>query len=272
MKLYISADIEGISGVVHGEHAAREGREHDRARMYMTSEVNACIQGAMEAGVKEIVVNDSHGTMRNLFLEHLHPSADLISGSPKKFAMVEGLNEEYDAAIFIGYHTKMGSQGILNHTFHGRAIRSVKINGVEYGEFGLNAAVAGYYGVPVVMVSGCNLLSIEAKELIPSIETAIVKHTINRTTARNVGIQRAKEIIRFQTIEGLKNKDSIQPFTLKGDLEVEVTFLNTGLADYAEILPTVKRNTPESVTVMTNNILDAYRYVRSLIMIVGTGA
>lgn len=106
VKLYISADIEGVAGVVHSEHTTRDGREHDRARMLMTEEVNACIRGAVAAGANEIVVNDSHGTMRNIIPELLHTEASLISGSPKKLAMVEGLDETFDAAVFIGYHTK----------------------------------------------------------------------------------------------------------------------------------------------------------------------
>ncbi|MFD1037404.1 M55 family metallopeptidase [Virgibacillus byunsanensis] len=271
LKLYISADIEGVSGVVHSEHTARNGKEHDRARMYMTQEINACINGALEVGVTEIVVNDSHGTMRNILLEQLHPRAELISGSPKKFAMVEGLNETFDVVIFIGYHTRMGTNGILNHTFHGKAIQTIKINGVDYGEFGLNAALAGYHGVPLVMVSGCDLLSKEATELIPTIHTATVKKTINRTTAQNLSLDRSHEIIKSETIKGIKNKDNIKPFNFKGSLEVEVSFLHSGLADMAEILPIVKRKDTTSVTFTTENILDAYRYIRSIIMMVSSG-
>ena len=237
----------------------------------MTQEINACIKGALEVGVTEIVVNDSHGTMRNILLDQLHPRAELISGSPKKFAMVEGLDKDFDVAIFIGYHTRMGTNGILNHTFHGRAIQTIKINGIDYGEFGLNAAVAGYYGVPLVMVSGCDLLSREATELIPSIHTAIVKKTINRTTAQNLSIERSHEIIESETIKGIKNKDNIKPFLLQGSLKVEVSFLHTGLAEIAEILPAVKRSNSTSVTFTAENILEAYRYIRSLIMMVGSG-
>ncbi|KZE97287.1 D-aminopeptidase [Geobacillus stearothermophilus] len=268
LKIYISADMEGVSGVIHSEHTARNGKEHERARMYLTGEVNACIDGALGAGANEILVNDSHGTMRNILLDQLNPKAELISGSPKKFAMVEGLDESYDAAIFIGYHTRMGSFGVLNHTFHGRVIRTVKINGKEYGEFGLNAAVAGYYGVPVVMVSGCDLLEKESAALIPEIEVAVVKKTINRTAARNLSIQRAQQLIRQYTIKALRKREQIRPFLLNGPLDVEVSFLNTGLADYAEILPIVTRNNPNSIIFRAEHILEAYRYIRSLILMV----
>lgn len=254
--------------MVDAEHTTRDGREHDRARAYMTQEVNACIESALESGVTDIVVNDSHGTMRNILLEHLHPKAELISGSPKKFAMVEGLDETFDLAIFIGYHTRMGTAGILNHTFHGGAIQTIKINGVEYGEFGLNAAIAGHYKVPVVMVSGCDLLSKEAVELIPSIRTAVVKRTINRTTSRNLSIESSHKVIKQKTRDGVKKIEEIEDFTINGPLEIEVFFLNTGLADIAEILPIVKRSSPNSVTLKANTILEAYRFIRSLIMMV----
>nr|GGG79380.1 D-aminopeptidase DppA [Virgibacillus oceani] len=238
--------------------------------MYMTQEINACIEGALEVGASEIVVNDSHGTMRNVLLEQLNPNADLISGSPKKYAMVEGLNEKFDAAIFVGYHTRMGTNGILNHTFHGRVIQTIRVNGNEYGEFGLNAALAGYYGVPVVMASGCDLLSREAAALIPSIETAVVKHTINRTAAQNVSIQRSHETIKLKTIEGIKNTNKINPFIIDGPFEVEISFIHSGQADAAEILPVVKRNNFTSITFDAETIPDVYRYIRSLIMMVGS--
>ncbi|KAB2336627.1 M55 family metallopeptidase [Cytobacillus depressus] len=269
MKLYISADIEGISGVVDPEHTRRDGREHDRARIYMTDEINACITGAIESGVSEIVVNDSHGTMRNLLLERLHPEAQLISGAPKKLAMVEGIDQGFDAAIFLGYHTMMGTNGVLNHTFHGGVIGDIRINEKSYGEFGLNAAVAGFYNVPVAMVSGCNLLAEEATQLIPDIQTAIVKQTINRVTALNLSTQKSQDLIKSKTMLALKNKSAIKPFTIESPFIVEVSFLNTGLADAAEILPIVSRINPNTIQFKCSNIIEAYRYIRSLIMMVG---
>src|SRR5699024_1298218 len=151
--------------------------EHDRARVLMTNEVNSAIQGAVNGGADEIIVNDSHGTMRNIFQDQLSPKAKLILGSPKQLQMMEGIDSTFDAALFIGYHTKMGHNGILNHTFNGRVIKSIKINGIEYGEFGLNALVAGHFNVPVVFVSGCNLLAEEATSFISNIQTGVVKET-----------------------------------------------------------------------------------------------
>jgi len=266
IKIYISADIEGVSGVVHKEHTARDGKEHDRARMLMTDEINSAIQGAINGGASEIIVNDSHGTMRNIYQEQLSPEAKLILGSPKQLQMMEGIDETYDAALFVGYHTRMGQNGILNHTFNGRVIRSIKINDFEYGEFGLNSLIAGYYNVPVVFVSGCNLLAKEAIDLIPDIQTGIVKETINRMTALNEHPYNSKNIIKEKSETGVLKRNKIKPLSLDSPFTVSVEFLNTGLADAAEILPIVKREDPLTVTFSSSNIVDSYRIIRSLIM------
>lgn len=270
MKIYISADIEGVSGVVHSEHTSRDGKEHDYARLLMTEEVNACIVGALEAGAKRVVVNDSHGTMRNIYHEKLHPKSELILGSPKKLAMMEGISSEFDAALFIGYHTKMGQNGILNHTFNGKILKSVEINGIEFGEFGLNALVAGYFNVPVIFVSGCNLAIKEAEECIPNINHSIVKQTINRTTALNLHPLEARELIKEGTKKAILHYEQIKPFSIEPPYTVKVEFLHTGLADAVEILPFVKRTEPLTISFNSNDILECYRLIRSSIMLAGS--
>lgn len=270
MKVFISADIEGISGVVHGEHTTRDGREHNYARMLMTKEVNACVQGALEAGAEKIVVNDSHGTMRNIYHEELHPKAELILGSPKKLAMMEGISSEFDAVLFVGYHTKMGSDGILNHTFHGGVVGSIEVNGIELGEFGLNALVAGHFNVPVVFVSGCNLVAEEARACIPGIHSAVVKKTINRTVAQNLHPVTARELIKESTKKALLDYKEIKPFILEGPYHVNMKFLHTGLADAVEILPFVKRVNPLTISFSTTDVLACYQLIRSAIMMAST--
>lgn len=270
MKVFISADIEGVSGVVHGEHTARDGKEHDYARVLLSEEVNACISGVLAAGAKEVVVNDAHGTMRNIYHERLHPKAELILGSPKKLAMMEGIDETFDAAFFLGYHTKMGSNGILNHTFHGGVVRAVVVNGVEVGEFGLNALVAGAKEVPVVFTSGCDLLIEEAKALIPSIHPALVKRTINRTVAQNLHPVKARERIEQVAQEALQQGSNISPFTMQGPFTFELKFLTTGLADAAEIMPSVERKDSLTVSFQTEDVVVGYQLIRSLIMMAST--
>lgn len=267
MKVYISADIEGVAGVVHGEHTVRDGKEHDYARKLMTEEVNACIQGAIEAGADEIVVNDSHGTMRNIYPDQVHSKAKLLMGAPKKLAMVEGLTEDYAAALFVGYHTRAGSNGILNHTFSGRVIKTVRVNGIELGEFGLNALVAGYFNVPTVFVSGCNLLAEEAKALVPDIRTAIVKESISRTAALNLSPRESCALIQQKTSESLKDIGSQTPFNMDGPFTIEIEFLNTGFADAVEIVPLYERSNPVTVRFTNEDWLHCYRLIRGAIMI-----
>ncbi|MBD7909041.1 M55 family metallopeptidase [Sporosarcina gallistercoris] len=267
MKIYISADIEGVAGVVHAEHTLRDGKEHDYARKLMTDEVNACIRGALEAGAVEIVVNDSHGTMRNIYPEQLHSEARLLMGSPKKLAMMEGITSDYDAALFVGYHTRAGSNGILNHTFSGKVIRTIRVNSVEMGEFGLNALVAGYYDVPTVFVSGCNLLAEEAKAVIPEIETVIVKETISRTAALNLSPSEAKARIQQGAKRSLEHIGGQIPFAMDGPFAVEIEFLNTGYADAVEIVPIYERSNPLTVSFTNDDWLHCYRLIRGAIMI-----
>lgn len=265
MKVFISADMEGVAGVVHQEHTARDGREHDRARALMTEEVNAAVEGALQLGAEEIVVNDSHGTMRNLIPEKLHSEAELILGSPKKLAMMEGLDHTFDAAILLGYHSRMGQKGILNHSYSGRVVQNIRLNGKDYGEIGMNAAIAGVFNVPIVLVTGCQHATAEASELIPELETAVVKQTINRYTAKNLSPQKAQELIKHKTKEALSKSKHVAPFTIKGPYNVELTFLHSGFADAADGLPNVERLNETTLRVQTNDYLEAFYYVRALI-------
>ncbi|MDQ0252636.1 D-amino peptidase [Evansella vedderi] len=265
MKVFISADMEGVAGVVHQEHTGRDGREHDRARRLMTEEVNAAVEGALEAGATEILVNDSHGTMRNLIPELLHSEAEYIIGSPKLLAMMQGVDESFDAAILLGHHARMGQPGILNHSFSGRVVRNIKINGVDYGEIGINAAIAGAFDVPTILVTGCQYAGAEAAELIPSIETAIVKKTVNRITAQNLSPAKSQALIKGRVISALEKRGEIKPFKIEGPYTVELSYVHAGFADAAEVLPIVEKISPDTHRFQSDDFITTFRYIRSLI-------
>ncbi|TZE83597.1 M55 family metallopeptidase [Calorimonas adulescens] len=266
MKVYISADMEGISGVVNNEHTDRNGREHDRARIWMTEEVNAAIEGALDAGATEIIVNDSHGTMRNIILESLNPAAKLITGSPKRYSMVECLDETFDAAIFIGYHARAGSSGVLCHTYTD-SVEYVKIDEKEVGETGINGGVAGYYGVPLILVSGDDVLCNEAKALIPGIYTVEVKKALSRNAALCLSLNSAHSLIRTTVKEALFHKDNIKPLTFNKPVLLEVRFTNPAYADAASTIPGVKRIDSKTLTYMCDDYLIAFDAFRSMINI-----
>lgn len=271
MKVFISADMEGVAGVVHSEHTARDGREHDRARVLMTHEVNAAVKGALEAGATEVLVNDSHGTMRNLIPELLHPEVEYIIGSPKRLAMMEGLEAGFDAVILLGYHARMGQDGILNHSYSGRVVRNIMINGQDYGEIGINAAIAGALGVPVVLISGCQYAAAEAEQLIPNIESAVVKKTINRVVARHLTPEKSQVLITEKVKHALGKKDVISPFVMQGPYVVELSYLHSGFADAAEALPIVEKVDAVTHRFESNDFLTAFRYIRSLINLASAG-
>ncbi len=200
LKVFISVDMEGITGLVHGDQVSRGGSDYQMARKWMTQEANAAVQGALDAGARVVVVNDSHGDMRNLILAELHPSATLITGSPKPYSMMQGLDGSFDAAVFIGYHAFEGTtDAVLNHTMSGGTVYSVKVNGVEMPELGLNALIAGVHKVPVVFVSGDKAVCEQAKTLIgQNLTTVAVKDGVGKTAAVSMPLTKAHETIRTQ--------------------------------------------------------------------------
>ncbi len=179
LKVFISVDMEGITGIVNWEDVSRTGKDYDYFRRIMTEEVNAAVEGALAAGATEIVVRDSHGSARNILPELLNQNARLIrdwSGGPK--SMMEGIDESFDAVMFVGYHAKAGTpDALLEHTMSGN-VMDLSINGVSLPEAGLNALIAGYYDVPVVFVAGDEALCEQAEALFGEVETVAVKDGI----------------------------------------------------------------------------------------------
>src|SRR5699024_2654368 len=269
MNVYISVDMEGIAGVVHSDHTGRGNMDYELARQYMTGEANAAIEGALDAGATNIVVNDSHGTMRNIYPHLLRKEAKLISGTPKRLSMMEGISSNKDAAIFIGYHTKASHQGVLNHTYNSRVVQSIQVNGEHMGEFGINALLAGSFHVPVVFVSGCNLTVDEAKKHIPTIGFNETKRSINRVSAESVHPEVSCERIRAGVKKALQRRTEIEPYRLRGAFTCDLCFVNTLCADTAGTLPIVEQTSPVCVRFTDENMVYGFRTLRSLIMMAG---
>jgi D-amino peptidase len=240
MRVYISVDMEGIAGVAHEDQTdptdPRHAGEYNRFRRLMTSEANAAIVGALEAGAAAVLVNDSHWLMRNLLAEELHPAAELLSGGPKRLSMVEGIDRGFDAAMFIGYHARAGTRNAtIDHTYTSR-VYEARLNGQPVGELALNAAMAGVFGVPVVLVSGDQSLAAEARALLGSeVETVVVKEAVGRFAARSLAPSIACERIREGAAKALRRRHS--PFVLEPPIRLEVDFALTQMADMAELVP-----------------------------------
>ncbi|MDQ7778205.1 MAG: M55 family metallopeptidase [Planctomycetota bacterium] len=242
MKVYISADLEGVCGVVHRDQTGEEGKDYEKVRRWMTAEVNSAIEGALAAGARKILVNDSHGDMRNILPDELHPKALLISGSLKPLSMMEGISREFDCVFFVGYHAAMGTRSaILDHSYYGQVVSEVKVNGRMVGEVGLNALVAGAFGVPVTLVTGDRGAVVQARGLLGPIETVAVKEATTRYAARSIHPSEAHRLIRDAASRAVALSARIKPFRLKPPFRLTMRFINSGMADGAAILPRTKR-------------------------------
>lgn len=241
MKIFISADLEGTAGVVAWDQTEPSDKDYDAAVALMVGEVNAAIEGALEGGADEILVCDSHNTMRNLRPDALHPAARLNSGGGKPFSMMQGIDESFDAVLFTGYHAMEGDGGVLNHTYWGSLVSAVRLSGKPVGEVGINAAVAGYYGVPVAMVTGDTSLEAEAKALLGDIEAVVVKEPTGRFSATSVHPSVARERIHEGAKRAVSRIGELEPFTLDPPVTLDLGVIHSSQMDRIVLIPGVER-------------------------------
>lgn len=270
MKVLISVDIEGVAGVVSGaEHTSREDKDYERFRRLMTQEANAAIDGALAGGATEVLVNDSHGPMTNLIIEDLDPRAELITGRPKHFSMMQGMEAGVNRVMFVGYHAAAGTtEGVLAHTISGRVVYNSFLNGRRLGETGLNAALAGAFGAPVVLVCGDKAVTVEAKALLGGIETVAVKAGVGWSAARSLHPEVARKRIREAAQRSMSV--SVPPFVLPTPVVVRLEFMNPVQADLASMMPGTKRVEGRAVEYTASNVIDAYMGNRAMIALAST--
>ena len=264
MNVYVSVDIEGITGVVHADMMAPDQREYDRGRRLMTGDANAAIEGLAQAGASYILVSDGHGPMRNIFFEELHAAAHLLTGSAdaRDWCQLEGADSRsFDAAVFVGYHAMAKTlQAIHPHTIAGAAVHELRINGRPHGETGLNAAVLGALGIPVVMVTGDTTTVAEARDFLGGeIETVAVKEARGRNAAicRPPGATRPE--ITAAAARALEKRGSIRPYQPDRPLRLEVDFLTMPQCDRAGRTAGVERIGPVTIAVPGDDPWQQYR-------------
>lgn len=266
MKVLISADLEGASGVASLDETMLEGKDYDIARRQITLDVNAAIEGALEAGATEILVNDAHSVMRNILVDELHPEAILVRGWPRPLSQMEGIDESFDAVFFIGYHARKGSaRAHLDHTIDSRIIDNVQVNGMPVGEIGINAMIAGYYNVPVVLVSGSRAAVQEALMLLKKVETVIVKEDVSRYAVKCIHPTKTRKAIRAKARYALENIKSYRPFKLEKPVTLEVRLIDTGMADIAETIPGIERTAPRELKYVAKDEIEAFKILRIII-------
>jgi D-amino peptidase len=265
VRVFISVDMEGIGGIAHSEMTSAEGREYERGRALMAAEVNAAIEGAREAGATDFLVNDSHGSMRNLKVEDLLPPARLISNSSKPFGMMQGLDSDFDAVFFIGYHSMEGEPGILAHTGSGTVVGRISVDGRAMSEGGLNARLAGSLGVPIALATGDEDFTKEIRTLVDSdLETVAVKKTIRRETAELFHPEECRRLIREGARRAMERLGSFRATKPSSPTRVEILYKNPDLADIASVIPTVERTSRYSVRFQTDDYRKAYQLIRLL--------
>lgn len=242
LKVYISADMEGVVGAVTSDQLGPSGFEYGRFRQFMTAEVNAAIEAAREAGATEIVVSDSHGNGLNLLLEELPTDILVVRSWPRPLMMMQGIDETFDAAIFLGYHASTtNTRGVRAHTMSSANLTAVRLNGVDMPEAGVNAAIAGHFGVPVVMISGDDAIVEEAQGLLGDIEGAVVKWSYGFHSAITMMPQAAYELIGERVAAGLARRGELTPYRLDGPVRLEVAFKNYMPVELLGYLPGVDR-------------------------------
>jgi D-amino peptidase len=262
MKVYISADMEGVVGVVTGDHLGPAGFEYQRAREFMTQEVVTAIEAARRAGATEILVSDSHGNGENIMLEKLPKDVQLVRGWPRPLMMMQGLDETFDAALLIGYHASTSNkEGVRAHTISSGRLTDIRLNGVSVPEAAICAAIAGHFDVPAVMISGDNVIIDEARGLIGDIEGAVTKWAYSFHSARTLTPEAAYEVIDEAVGRALGRLSEFEPYKVKTPVELEIRFKNYRPPQLLEYLPIVERIDSHSIRFSARDMIQASKFI-----------
>ncbi len=268
MKVFISVDMEGVSGVTDPEDVLPDGADYERGRVFMTGDANAAVLGAFDAGAEDVLVNDSHWIMRNLLLDQLDRRARVIKGFHKPLCMVQGLDETHSAALFVGYHSCAGTEGgVLNHTMLGKEVQNVFLNGEPTGETRLNAGLAGSLGVPVALVAGDTAVCEEAKRVLGEVETVSVKEGIDKFTANLLHPEEAKDRIREGAKRALSDHGRFKPYIVEPPITIGVEWNSTTIASTCELIPGVKALGSREVEVTTDDYAEGMRVLVAMLLL-----
>jgi D-amino peptidase len=255
LKVFISVDMEGISGLIHWDETEEGGADYPLFRRIMTAEANAAIAGALDAGATEIVVRDAHGSARNILPDLLRPEARLIREWNSPLSMMEGIDKTFDAVVFIGYHARAGTpNAVLKHTMS-QSLFDVILNGVRMPEGAWNAAIAGYFGVPVVFLSGDSAIGKQIQEIIGPIETVAVKDAMG-PAASMIHPAKSQEMIQKGVAAALRNLKAYKPYKPSAPYKLEIVFNDENQARRAAQVPGATRTGERSVSFTSGDLLE----------------
>jgi D-amino peptidase len=265
LRLYISADMEGVSGVVTGDQLGPAGFEYGRFREIMTREVLAAIRGARAAGVGEVLISDSHGNGENLLLELLPADVQVVRSWPRPLGMMEGIDSTFDAVFFVGYHAgTTNPEGVRAHTFSSARLADVRLNGQSVPEAGINAAIAGHFGVPVVLVTGGDAAVAEIRSVIGDVEAAVVKWNISFHSARTLMPEAAYALIEARARSAIAGLATARPYRVENPVTLDVRFKNYRPSQVLAFLPIVDRTDAHSIRYVGDDVLAVSRFLQFL--------
>ncbi|MGB9720332.1 MAG: M55 family metallopeptidase, partial [bacterium] len=265
INLFISFDLEGVSGVTSWKEMKKDSPDLSRIRKIATQEVNSAIRGVRKSGMEigEILICDSHASGENLLIEELEPGINLIKGTQRNYYMMEGLNENFDIVFFIGYHAMVGTEaGIMDHSYSSSLIYNIKINGEYVGESEINAGIAGHYGVPLGLVSGDDKLAKEIKRFFgPQVETVVTKYTISRFCAKCRHPADVQKEIEIKAQRVIKKINKLKPFKFKYPINAEIEMINSLFGDAIKNLSGLKRMSARRFIFKARDILEFYHHL-----------
>jgi D-amino peptidase len=261
-KIYISADMEGLAGAVSAEQLGPGGFEYNAYRRIMTEEVLAAIEGAREAGAGEIVVSDSHGNGQNIIPDMLPDDVLLVRSWPRPLMMMEGIDASFDGVIFIGYHAGTTSpKGVRAHTMSSTNLTDIRLNGYSMNEAHINAAIAGHFGVPVIMISGDDVVVAEVTAHLSDIETAVVKKAISYEAAQVITPNAARVMIREKARRAVERIEEFEAHQVEGPITLEIQFKNWRPGELLSYLPVFERIDAHAVRYVAQNMLEVSRVI-----------
>ncbi|NNE67776.1 MAG: M55 family metallopeptidase [Pyrinomonadaceae bacterium] len=266
MKIYISADMEGVVGAVTAEQLGPSGFEYQRFREFMTQEVNAAIEAAVEAGATEIVVSDSHGNGQNLLIEKLPKDIMVVRSWPRPLMMMQGIDETFDGAIFLGYHSSTtNTKGIRAHTMSSATLADVRLNNVSMSEGSFNAAIAGQFDVPIIMVSGDDAAVKEVSDVVGDVEGAVVKWNYGFHSAKTMMPEAAYALIRQKVKKAIGRIDDFKPYKPKTPVQLDIRFKNYLPSEVLSYLSIVERTDAHSIRFEGKDMIETSKFMEFIL-------
>ncbi|GAA3839474.1 M55 family metallopeptidase [Sphaerisporangium flaviroseum] len=270
MKVYVSVDMEGVSGLTDPEEMHAGGRGYERGCELMTADANAVVAGSFEAGASAVIVNDAHGSTKNLRVDLLDARASLIRGPGKPMRMAQGLSADFEAACFAGYHARAGVQhGVLNHTWMGKEIHNLYLNEEVCGETRLVAGFAGFLGVPVALVTGDEAVCEEARDVLGDVETVAVKKGIDRFAAELLPPSVSQALIREAAARALNRLSDFRPYEVTPPFTLGVEWNSTAIAAACALIPGIRQVGPRHTEFTTDDYRDIMGLLGIFAMLAG---